>query len=61
MSAKKKYEYREKRNFNHESDGLRQRRLKDESRWRFNPRQVQDDPELEDDDLFDDSDGYDRR
>lgn len=37
MSSKKKYEYREKKNFNRESDGLKQRRLKDESRWKFNP------------------------
>lgn len=37
MSAKKKYEYREKKNFNRDSDGLKQRRLKDETRWRFNP------------------------
>jgi hypothetical protein len=39
MSAKKKYEFREKKNFNRESDGLKQRRLKDESRWKYNPNQ----------------------
>ena len=39
MSAKKKYEFREKKNFNRESEGLKQRRLKDESRWRYNPNQ----------------------
>lgn len=51
MSAKKKYEYREKKNFNRESDGLKQRRLKDESRWKFNPNQ-----EYESDDILDEED-----
>ena len=60
MSSKKKNEFREM-DYSRNSEGLKQRRLKDESRWRFNPRQVQDDPELEDDDLFDESDGDDRR
>ena len=60
MSSKKKNEFREK-DYSRNSEGLKQRRLKDESRWRFNPRHVQDDPELEDDDLFDESDGDDRR
>jgi hypothetical protein len=60
MSSKKKNEFREK-DYSRNSEGLKQRRLKDESRWRFNPRQVQDDPELEDDDLFDEPDGDNRR
>jgi len=62
MSAKKKYEYREKKNFNRESDGLKQRRLKDESRWRYNPNQkhTQDDV-LEEEDWFSDPNFDDRR
>ena len=43
MSSKKKYEYRENKNYNRDTEGLKQRRLKDESRWRFNPNKVQDD------------------
>lgn len=34
MAKKKNYEFREKKL---ERDGLKQRRLKDESRWRYNP------------------------
>lgn len=63
MSAKKKYEYREKKNFNRESEGLKQRRLKDESRWKFNPTadySSQDDI-LEEEDWFSDPDFDDRR
>ena len=53
MSSKKKYEYRENKNYNHDSEGLKQRRLKDDSRWRFNPNKKQDDAEMEDEeDLF---------
>jgi hypothetical protein len=59
MSSKKKYEYREKKNFNRESDGLKQRRLKDESRWKFNPNSVYD-AEEEDDDWLDEPE-FDRR
>lgn len=61
MSKKKKWEYRE-RNDRFEPDkidGLKQRRLKDESRWRFNPNQSyeENDDSLEDDDeTFWDSD-----
>ena len=50
MSSKKKYEFREKKNFNRDSEGLKQRRLKDESRWRFNPNQT-----YEEDDSVDES------
>lgn len=35
MAKKKSYEFREK-DYNRNSEGLRQRRLKDESRWKFN-------------------------
>lgn len=59
MSAKKKYEYREKKNFNRESDGLKQRRLKDESRWKFNPNSVYD-AEEDNDDWLDEPE-FDRR
>lgn len=42
MSKKKKWEYQERDDrFAPEAiDGLKQRRLKDESRWRFNPNQT---------------------
>ena len=57
MSSKKKYEYRENKNYNRDTEGLKQRRLKDESRWRFNPNKVQDDAEMEDEEnLFDEFD-----
>jgi hypothetical protein len=57
MSSKKKYEYRENKNYNRDTEGLKQRRLKDESRWRFNPNKVRDDAEMEDEeDLFDEFD-----
>ena len=59
MSSKKKYEYREKKNFNRESDGLKQRRLKDESRWKFNPNSVYD-AEEDDDDWLEEPE-FDRR
>lgn len=53
MSSKKKYEYREKKNFNRESDGLKQRRLKDETRWKFNPNEdYSKDEDNEDDDFY---------
>lgn len=64
MSAKKKYEYREKRNFNREGDGLKQRRLKEESRWRFNPNasfESDDDDDLDDEDWFSEENLDDRR
>lgn len=62
MSAKKKYEYREKKNFNRESDGLKQRRLKDESRWKFNPNQeYASDDILDEEDWFQDPNFDDRR
>lgn len=54
MSSKKKYEYREKKNFNRDSDGLKQRRLKDESRWKFNPNATYE----SDDDVIDDEEDW---
>ena len=36
MVKKKQNEFREKQ-YNRNSEGLKQRRLKDESRWKFNP------------------------
>jgi hypothetical protein len=47
MDKKKKNEFREK-DYSRNSEGLKQRRLKEESRWRFNPNKVQDDAEIED-------------
>ena len=62
MSAKKKYEYREKKNFNRESEGLKQRRLKEESRWKFNPNQeYASDDILDEEDWFSDPEFDDRR
>ena len=55
MSSKKKNEFREK-DYSRNSEGLKPRRLKDESRWRFNSGKTQDDIELEDVDPFDEPD-----
>ena len=61
MSAKKKYEYREKRT-TRESEGLKQRRLKDESRWKFNPNSdYTSDDFLDEEDWFQDPNFDDRR
>jgi len=57
MSAKKKNEFREK-DYSRNSEGLKQRRLKDESRWKFNPNadySSEDDVMDEEDWLSDDS------
>ena len=53
MAAKKKNEFREK-DYNRNSEGLKQRRLKNESRWKFNPNS--DYSSEEDDDLLDEED-----
>jgi hypothetical protein len=45
-----KSNYKSRDYYNRESEGLRQRRLKEESRWRFNPNQ---EPKTEDD-LYED-------
>ena len=56
--AKSRYDSRE--NYNRESDGLRQRRLKEEGRWKFNPNH--DYSSNDDDDLDDDfEDDYEQR
>jgi hypothetical protein len=62
MSAKKKYEYRESKNYNRNSEGLKQRRLKDESRWKYNPNSdyVPDDI-IEEEDWFSDPNFDDHR
>jgi hypothetical protein len=49
MVKKKQNEFREKQ-YNRNTEGLKQRRLKNESRWKFNPK---DSYESEDDDLLD--------
>ena len=60
MSAKKKYEYREPKN-NRDSEGLRQRRLKEESRWKFNPNaDYTADDFMEEEDWFSDPEFEDR-
>jgi len=62
MSAKKKYEYREKKNHNRDNGALKQRRLKEESRWRFNPNAGSlNDDILEEEDWFSDPNFDDRR
>ena len=64
MSSKKKNEFREK-DYSRNSEGLKQRRLKDESRWRFNPNQSYEsddgDDVIGDEDWFYDPDAEDRR
>jgi hypothetical protein len=44
MAKKKNYEFREK-DYNRNNEGLKQRRLKNESRWRFNPNETYDSEE----------------
>ena len=63
MAKKKHYEYRESKHSNRDSDGLKQRRLKEESRWKFNPNQeyVSDDLFDKEEDWFQDLDGLDSR
>ena len=61
MAKKKHYEYRETKQ-NRDSDGLKQRRLKEESRWKFNPNQTfESDEFLEEEDWFQDPNFDDRR
>ena len=62
MSGKTKNEFREK-DYCRNSEGLQQRRLKTESRWRFNPNASYESEEELDDDLedsYDYDEGYDR-
>ena len=63
MSSKKKNEFREK-DYGRNSEGLKQRRLKNESRWKFNPNSdytSQDDDILDEGDWLEDSEYDDRR
>jgi len=56
MAKKKSYEWRDSSyNSRGDSDGLRQRRLKEESRWKFNPNQDynSENDDNEDEDFFD--------
>jgi hypothetical protein len=55
MSSKKKNEFREK-DYSRNSEGLKQRRLKNESRWKFNPNSdyVEDDSLADEEDWFQD-------
>lgn len=62
MSSKKKNEFRDK-DYSRNSEGLKQRRLKNESRWKFNPNAdytSQDDDILDEEDWLEDSE-YDTR
>jgi hypothetical protein len=52
MSSKKKNEFREK-DYSRNNEGLKQRRLKEESRWKFNPNQS-----FESDDFMDEEDWF---
>ena len=58
MAKKKHYEFQENKALR-ESDGLKQRRLKTEGRWKFNPNQSFSSEEEEDD--FEDDYGYESR
>ncbi len=63
MATKKKQdEFREKQ-YSRNSEGLKQRRLKNESRWKFNPNESyeSDDDVLEEEDWMQDSDYDDQR
>ena len=61
MSSKKKNEFREK-DYSRNSEGLKQRRLKEESRWKFNPNTTyESDDFMEEEDWFSDPDFDDRR
>jgi len=61
MSSKKKNEFREK-DYSRNSEGLKQRRLKEESRWKFNPNETYETDEFfEEEDWFSDPDFDDRR
>jgi len=63
MAAKKKNEFREK-DYSRNSEGLKQRRLKNESRWKFNPNasyETESDDALDEEDWFEESEHDDRR
>ncbi len=63
MFSKKKNEFREK-DYSRNSEGLKQRRLKEESRWKFNPNSdytASEDYLPEEEEWFSDPDFDDRR
>jgi hypothetical protein len=60
MAAKKKNEFREK-DYSRNSEGLKQRRLKNESRWKFNPNETYDAEDDLDEDIEDLYDEYEER
>ena len=63
MAAKKKNEFREK-DYSRNTEALKQRRLKNESRWKFNPNasyETEDDDVLDEEDWFEESEHDDRR
>lgn len=51
MAKKKNYEFREK-DYSRNNEGLKQRRLKEEARWKFNPNSDY----SSDEEFFDDHD-----
>lgn len=62
MEKRKQNEFREKQ-YNRNSEGLKQRRLKNESRWKFNPNASyeSEDDLLDDEDWLEESEYDDRR
>jgi len=52
MSSKKKNEFREK-DYARNSEGLKKRRLKNETRWKFNPKEDYSKSEMYDEDFED--------
>ena len=52
MSKKKNYEYHDN-SYRGESDGLKQRRLKEENRWKFNPNKDYSEYDNDDEDIYD--------
>ena len=61
MAKKKSYEFRENKQYNRNSEGLKQRRLKDETRWKFNPNEEYSVDSFDDDEEFYDPQWDDRR
>ena len=53
MAKIKRYEYRDNRD-RRDSEGLKQRRLKDEARWKFRPTKDYMEESQESDDVLDD-------
>jgi len=51
MSSKKKNEFREK-DYSRNSEGLKQRRLKEENRWKYNPNETYLDDDYDDEGFF---------